>query len=189
MSSEPGKSERETWRDWLPEGYVQIFGEPRLITRDELLGELYAVGREVNDRTLRHWEHEGIFPRPVRKHHKGKAAALYPAWHPTFIAQTLKDRGDTSASMTALRASARDRYRRASITLATGNNTYRPPRLPLVLPASLATALEALATEINYTGEPGVVRIELRLVDAGGKDMRTYVYHVGGIGSRQDEPR
>jgi len=68
-------SDRQTWRDWVPEGYPE---PPHLITRAELLGELNRDGIDVNARTLMYWESAGVLPRPVRRQRDGSIKALYP---------------------------------------------------------------------------------------------------------------
>ena len=73
------KPKHETWRD--PPWSRPDDPEPEhLVTREELLAQLRWDGYPVADRTLRSWQQSGLVPRPVRRWHEGRPAALYPAW-------------------------------------------------------------------------------------------------------------
>ena len=83
----PTKPKRETWRDWMPEGFPQPSDE-ELVTRSELLDRLRSDPQrtiDITERTLRLWESEGILPGPIRQRHKGATRALYPPWYATLV--------------------------------------------------------------------------------------------------------
>src|SRR4051812_529584 len=72
----------KTWRHYV----APWMGEPRLITRAEVLERVAQFGGEVSERTLRFWETAGVLPRPERRSHQGVVQAVYPEWFPTLVA-------------------------------------------------------------------------------------------------------
>ncbi len=104
--------EYDDWRRWQADGWLPADApapEP-LITRDQLLATLERLGLEVNPRTLRYWEHEGVLPAPIRRGRRGVTRALYPWWTVDLIwrLKPYRDKGLTLAELPdIMRAEAR----------------------------------------------------------------------------------
>jgi len=155
MSEQP---QRETWRDWLPEGVT----EPRVISRAELLDELAERGVEVAERTLRWWETRGALPHAVRQYHEDGGRAVYPEWQADVVAEVADLRSRVPLRVVLALA-------RGIFTLHAQVHSSRPLRRrtpdaahekPL-LPESLKAAL--LAYLAAYGG--GTLRVDVQLHD------------------------
>lgn len=83
-NDEKSTRRKETWRDWIPEGYPEP-ADDELITREEMLDQLGSMGLDLPLGTLRHWEGIGILPAPIRRRHSGATRALYPPWMPHLV--------------------------------------------------------------------------------------------------------
>ena len=83
---------KETWLDWIPDGYP-VPPEDEWIGRDDLLAQVRSRGLSLSPRTLGLWEASGIVPRPVRRWHNGATRALYPPWaaQMVMLANEVKD--------------------------------------------------------------------------------------------------
>jgi hypothetical protein len=84
MTDEPQAPRKQTWEEWIPDGYPPP-ADDDLRTREEIMGALHAMaergfGEDVSERTIRHWESLGILPSPVRRRFKGATRAVYPSW-------------------------------------------------------------------------------------------------------------
>ncbi len=111
--------EYDDWRRWQADGWLPADAPAptpeQLITRDQLLAELERLGLEVNPRTLRHWEHAGVLPAPIRRGRRGLTRALYPWWTVDLVwrLKRYRDKGFALAGLPDLmRAEARDLARR-----------------------------------------------------------------------------
>ncbi len=80
------QAQRETWRDWLPEGTPDPPVE-ELLTRDQVLAALQRRRVKVARTALESWEKHGILPCPVRRWHDGAVRAIYPRWYPHLVQQ------------------------------------------------------------------------------------------------------
>lgn len=56
---------------------------PHLLTRPDVLERVRELGADVDTVTLRHWEFEGLLPRPTR--HWDPAVKGRPAFYPTWV--------------------------------------------------------------------------------------------------------
>lgn len=61
-----------------------------LITREEVLERVRALGVPLTDRTLKRWEARGIVPRAVRRRFRGATRATYPAAVVPLIEQAFR---------------------------------------------------------------------------------------------------
>jgi hypothetical protein len=64
----------EAWTDW---------GGPEpaaLLTRDEIVTQLQALGVDADGDTVRYWESVGALPRSIKRWHEGATRAVYPDW-------------------------------------------------------------------------------------------------------------
>ncbi len=90
--------EHDEWHEWRAAGWLPRSAPAPapedLITRDQLLAKLERLGLKVNPRTLRHWEHEGVLPAPIRRRHRGATRALYPPWMVNLVWQLLAYRDE-----------------------------------------------------------------------------------------------
>lgn len=72
---------RLNWQEWVP-------GLPHpspLLTLVEVLAMLERLGQDVDHRTLRFWEDEGVIPGPIYQSQHGMRRALYPIWLPILV--------------------------------------------------------------------------------------------------------
>ena len=164
-----GKSNRETWLDWLPPGHT----EPGLITRAELLKTLADRGVGVSERELRYWEAAGALPAPVRRFHRGAIHALYPSWHANVVWAVPKLRA-AGLSLPASRPKVREVFdayaaRRAHSELGP-SETSAPP-----LPTELVSALHAFATELRVVHNLDVADIALQLYTTDRQSLQYFV--------------
>jgi len=67
------KAPRESWADWAPDTGT-------LLTRQELVDALRALGVPVTERTIMYWEKVGALPRSVRRRYRGATRVVYPDW-------------------------------------------------------------------------------------------------------------
>jgi hypothetical protein len=64
----------EAWTDW---------GGPEpatLLTRDELVTQLHALGVDADGDTVRYWEAVGALPRSIKRWYRDATRAVYPDW-------------------------------------------------------------------------------------------------------------
>ncbi len=76
------KPKQETWLDWLSPDQL----EPKpLLTREELVERVRALGVKVSPGDIRYWETIGVLPRAVKRWHGDATRALYPEWMAALI--------------------------------------------------------------------------------------------------------
>jgi len=79
------KQRRWTWRKLIPQSdLLDPQDSPELITRDEVLARVTALGAPVTRDRLRRWEQEGKLPIPERMGFPAKT--MYPAFAVDYIA-------------------------------------------------------------------------------------------------------
>lgn len=88
----PAKANRETWRDWLPEGARE---PEELLTREDVAARLVDLGIPAKPSDLIYWHTAGVLPYPVKRRHTGATRALYPDWYVPLIRElrTLQHEG------------------------------------------------------------------------------------------------
>src|SRR3954462_8013493 len=79
MPSKTTEQPKETWRDWMP---LDSADPSPLLSRVEFLERLSRRGFDVEERSLRFWEHKGVLPRAVLRWDPDAKAprAYYPLW-------------------------------------------------------------------------------------------------------------
>jgi hypothetical protein len=87
-----------TWRDLLPD-----MPDQQLVTREQLLATLVRGGVPVTERSLRHWEAQGVVPRPVNQWHDGATRSVYPEWFDLVVnaVASRREKGEGLASIKA----------------------------------------------------------------------------------------
>lgn len=97
---------RKTWRDWVADP-----GSPPLVTRAEVLAKAERLGLDVDLRTLRYWESEGVLPAPHVE--KNGTPALYPWWiiDLVYLVRRLQDERQ---SLDRIRVEVRERVEQLS---------------------------------------------------------------------------
>jgi len=71
------KPKRETWRSWMPANAPE---PAELISREDFIARVNALGADVSEGDLRFWEYHGVLPRAVKRWKDGANRVFYPRW-------------------------------------------------------------------------------------------------------------
>lgn len=158
-ASAPAKAPPVFWRDLKPS--TAWLADPELITRDELLSRLTAMGAPVTLDRLRRWEQDGL-PRPERSGFPAKA--WYPTWAVPYIAAVpaLLAEGKGLPEITELIQS-----RASAAFLGTALRVGDVP-----IGDDLASAVDAYAGEHERRGGRPIAKVELIFRDDQGREVR-----------------
>ena len=159
----PDDTVRETWIDWVPSGWLGPADE-ELITRDELLSRVKALGVEIHPRTLQILENQGLVPRPVRRWHNGAVRALYAPWVADLALRAYARRRGRWP-LDKARADVRD-YVKGAIYINKMDTDQ------LVSRDFLAHLRELASRHAERTGTP-IHSSEIRFLDADGQPVAT----------------
>ncbi len=171
MPPPPPKAPKETlppWVDWLPKDAfdpADLAADDDLITRDELLRRVQAVGPKIHPRTLLNMETAGLVPRPLRRWHEpaGTVRALYAPWLVDIVLQANELRRERRR-MDELR----EEMRHAVMAAFIGHNMDRDSELRI--PAEVLDRLRALAYR-HTRFIASVAAVEVRFYNAEGEEI------------------
>ncbi len=158
--------------------------KPYMLTQDELLSELAAVGADVTLRQLRDWSSEaGVLPRPVTRKPpgatKGGARALYPLVA-LYLALDVAAKGLSFADARATLQARTTQYERCLETIeerhgmlpfALVEATYPGwPPIPVALRREASAYGVRVGEHLRRAGEAGAqVRLRIYFVTAAGE--------------------
>lgn len=175
------KGGTETWKDWLPADAAE---PAELITRDELIARLAAMGAEVNTANLRYWEYVGIVPRAVKRWHDGAVRAVYPAWM-GYLVFALRDRQEVGLTLPQIARWIRGNFDRFVATNA-ADDINDPDTFPTFFAtAMIAPELGDFAVRYHRMTGNRIRRVELSCTGTG-PDGEPFTLPTMGVGIVDD---
>jgi hypothetical protein len=182
------KPQRETWRDWEPEGTP----EPELLlTRDHVLDQLRDEGFIVSRNDMRNWQTAGVIPYGINRWHEGAVRTLYPGWAAPMLrsVRTLQGEG---RKLPEIRDRIRARWRDRTELFVIGVDAKATGRVVAKSGADSQTLLSSETARVEKTIDPPAdlaprladlarlaeralggrfVRAEVRLIDEHGSPL------------------
>jgi hypothetical protein len=162
------KAAQETWLD-LQRSTLPGAPEPRhLLDRQAFLAKLDELDLDVDEGTLRSWEHHGVIPRAVRRW--DPAVKARRAWYAPWVIALVVRLRELQANGLSLQELAPQL--RAEATLAINHNWTADlmgedalSRLVPIVPATLEPALVIAAKRYQRAKGTRIIRAEVKLID------------------------
>jgi len=154
---------KETWIDWIPDDFRDpaiALDDDELITRDELLRRVRALGPDIHPRTLQVMEKQGLAPRPIRRWHEDAVRALYAPWVVEIVTRAHDLRRQRLSKDEAL-----EHVRAYAIGTYLGSNVSRDSELRI--PDETLKQLQAIGYRHTRFIAP-IAAVEIHFLDAKG---------------------